>query len=180
MARRKPKFSETYINNIQRFNKQLDKLGRLQTLYNTHNKSYYGKSKRQNLLSNQYEIYKNVNPFDLKPGELNRVLRENAQAIRRLGYNKMTGDLAEAAVLTELNNESYNSIDFADSEGDYDRDFASLEQDRIFGEILANSLRELRLSKRQLDIVLNRSVLPEHIKADVRDDLLNYWKKLRK
>ena len=93
----------------------------------------------------------------------------------------MKGDLAEASVLVELNNESYITTDWGDSEGEeYDREYLQNEQDRVFGEILANSLKGLRLTNAQLDRVLNRSVLPDYVIEDVRDELVSYFKKLRK
>ena len=42
----------------------------LERAYSVHNQRYYGKAKRHNLLSNQYEVYKNIDPYDLSPGEL--------------------------------------------------------------------------------------------------------------
>lgn len=182
MGKLKHKYTTTFVNNINRFNKQKARMESLERAYNVHNQRYYGKAKRHNLLSNQYEIYKNINPHDLTPGELNRVLKENTKAIKELGFNSsMKGDLAEASVLVELNNESYITTDWGDSEGEeYDREYLQNEQDRVFGEILTNSLKELRLSKYQLDTVLSRSVLPDYVVEDVREEVLSYYKKLRK
>lgn len=181
MAKKK-KYSQTFINNIERFNKQKLRMDKLQRAYNIHNQRYYAKAKRHNLLSNQYEIYNRINPFDLTHKQLNNLLKDNARAIKQLGFNsKMSGDLAEASVLTELNNEAFNVSDFSDSEGsEYDGQYLTFEQERLFGEILATSLKELRLTRYQLDKVLDRSILPDYIKKDVREELLEYWKKLRK
>ena len=102
----------------------------LERAYNVHNQRYYGKAKRHNLLNNQYEVYKNIDPYDLSPAELNRVIKENARAIKELGFTSMRGDLAEASVLVELNNESYITTDWGDSEGEeYDREYLQNEQD---------------------------------------------------
>lgn len=182
MAKLKHKLSNTYFENVQRFKKQKSRMEHLERAYNVHNQRYYGKAKRHNLLSNQYEVYKNIDPYDLSPGELNRMLKENAKAIKELGFNSsMKGDLAEASVLVELNNESYITTDWGDSEGEeYDREYLQNEQDRVFGEILANSLKGLRLTKYQLDRALSRSVLPDYVLEDVREELLSYFKKLRK
>lgn len=182
MGKLKNKYTDTYIKNIDRFYKQKSRMERLERAYNVHNQRYYGKAKRHNLLSNQYEVYKNIEPGKLSPSELNRVLKENARAIKELGFNSsMNGDLAEASVLVELNNESYITTDWSDSEGEeYDREYLQNEQDRVFGEILTNSLKELRLTKYQLDRILNRSVLPDYVIEDVREELISYWKKLRK
>lgn len=184
MAKKKTTYSTTFIRNIERFNKQRARMEKLQMAYDAHNQRYYAKAKRQNLLSNQYDIYKNINPFDLKPNELNKLLRDNARVIRELGFNSnMKGDLAEASVLVELNNEAYNVVDFGKSEGtEYDFDLAYLiaEEDRVFGEILTNSLKELRLTRYQLDKVLKRSFLPQHVLEDVKWELLYFWKILRK
>ena len=181
MGKSKNKFTDTYLKNIQRFKKQKSKMERLELAYNVHNQRYYGKAKRHNLLSNQYEVYKNIDPYELSPTELNRVLKENARAIKELGFSRMAGDLAEASVLVELNNESYITTDWGDSEGEeYDREYLQNEQDRVFGEILANSLKSLRLTTAQLDRLLNRSVLPDYVIEDVREELISYWKKLRK
>ena len=181
MDKLKNKFTPTYLKNIQRFKKQKSKMEHLERAYNIHNQRYYGKAKRHNLLSNQYEVYKNIDPYDLSSSELNRVIKENARAIRELGFNSMSGDLAEASVLVELNNESYITTDWGDSEGEeYDREYLQNEQDRVFGEILANSLKGLRLTKYQLDRALSRSVLPDYVLEDVREELVSYFKKLRK
>lgn len=181
MDKLKNKFTPTYLKNIQRFKKQKSKMEHLERAYNIHNQRYYGKAKRHNLLSNQYEVYKNIDPYDLSSSELNRVIKENARAIRELGFNSMSGDLAEASVLVELNNESYITTDWGDSEGEeYDREYLQNEQDRVFGEILANSLKGLRLTQYQLDRALSRSVLPDYVLEDVREELVSYFKKLRK
>lgn len=182
MGKLKHKYTDAYLKNIQRFKKQKLRMESLERAYNVHNQRYYGKAKRHNLLNNQYEVYKNIDPYDLSSGELNRVLKENARAIKELGFNSsMKGDLAEASVLVELNNESYITTDWGDSEGEeYDREYLQNEQDRVFGEILTNSLKSLRLTRYQLDRVLNRSVLPDYVIEDVRDELLSYYKKLRK
>lgn len=182
MSKLKHKFTDAYLKNIQRFKKQKSRMESLERAYNVHNQRYYGKAKRHNLLNNQYEVYKNIDPYDLSPGELNRVLKENARAIKELGFNSsMKGDLAEASVLVELNNESYITTDWGDSEGEeYDREYLQNEQDRVFGEILTNSLKSLRLTRYQLDRVLNRSVLPDYVIEDVREEVLSYYKKLRK
>lgn len=182
MPKKKISYSNTFIKNVERFNKQKARMAKIQQAYDTHTQRYYGKAKRHNLLSNQYDTYKNINPLSLKPNQLNKLLKDNAKAIRELGFNsKMSGDMAEASVLTELNNEAYTVIDFADSEGaEYDSDYVSNEQNRIFGEILTNSLKELRLTRYQLDKVLDRSILPDYIKEDVKEELLEYWAKLRK
>lgn len=182
MGKLKHKYTNTYVNNVKRFRKQKTRMESLERAYNVHNQRYYGKAKRHNLLSNQYEVYKNIDPLDLSPGELNRILKENAKAIKELGFNSsMKGDLAEASVLVELNNESYITTDWGDSEGEeYDREYLQNEQDRVFGEILTNSLKGLRLTKYQLDRVLQRSVLPDYVVEDVREELLSYYKKLRK
>ena len=181
MGKLKHKFTDTYMKNVQRFKQQKIKMESLERAYSVHNQRYYGKAKRHNLLSNQYEVYKNIDPYDLSPSELNRVLKENARAIKELGFTSMKGDLPEASVLVELNNESYITTDWGDSEGEeYDREYLQNEQDRVFGEILANSLKGLRLTKYQLDRVLSRSVLPDYVIEDVRDELVSYFKKLRK
>lgn len=181
MGKLKHKYTETYFKNVKRFQKQKSKMESLERAYNVHNQRYYGKAKRHNLLNNQYEVYKNIDPYDLSPTELNRVLKENARVIRELGFNSMSGDLAEASVLVELNNESYITTDWGDSEGEeYDREYLQNEQDRVFGEILANSLKGLRLTNYQLDKALSRSVLPDYVLEDVREELLSYFKKLRK
>lgn len=182
MANKKPIYSNTFIKNVERFNKQRTRMEKIQRAYDTHTQRYYAKSKRRNLLSNQYDMYKNINPLDLTPNQLNTLLRENARAIRQLGFNSdMNGDLAEASVLVELNNEAYVVVDFGDSEGtEYDSDYLSNEQNRIFSELLINSLKELRLTRYQLDKVLNRSILPNHVIDEVKEELLDYWKKLRK
>ena len=181
MGKSKHKYTETYFKNVKRFQKQKSKMESLERAYNVHNQRYYGKAKRHNLLNNQYEVYKNIDPYDLSPTELNRVLKENARVIRELGFNSMSGDLAEASVLVELNNESYITTDWGDSEGEeYDREYLQNEQDRVFGEILANSLKGLRLTKYQLDRALSRSVLPDYVLEDVREELVSYFKKLRK
>ena len=181
MGKLKHKYTETYFKNVKRFQKQKSKMESLERAYNVHNQRYYGKAKRHNLLSNQYEVYKNIDPYDLSPAELNRVLKENARAIKELGFTSMKGDLAEASVLVELNNESYITTDWGDSEGEeYDREYLQNEQDRVFGEILTNSLKGLRLTKYQLDRALSRSVLPDYVLEDVREELLSYFKKLRK
>lgn len=182
MDKLKHKFTDTYLKNIQRFKKQKSRMESLERAYDVHNQRYYGKAKRHNLLNNQYEVYKNIDPYDLTPGELNRVLKENSKAIKELGFNSsMKGDLAEASVLVELNNESYITTEWGDSEGEeYDREYLQNEQDRVFGEILANSLKSLRLTKYQLDRILNRSVLPDYVIEDVREEVLSYYKKLRK
>ena len=181
MGKLKHKYTETYFKNVKRFQKQKSKMESLERAYNVHNQRYYGKAKRHNLLNNQYEVYKNIDPYDLSPGELNRMLKENARVIRELGFNSMSGDLAEASVLVELNNESYITTDWGDSEGEeYDREYLQNEQDRVFGEILANSLKGLRLTKYQLDRALSRSVLPDYVIEDVREELVSYFKKLRK
>lgn len=176
------KLSTTFIKNVYRFHKQRDKLEALERAYNTHSSKYYAKAKRQNLLSNQYAVYKNIDPFKLKPTELNNILKANARAIRELGFSgDISGDLAEASVLTELNNEAYRVSTWADSEEEtVDRLYLELEQDRVFGEMLYKSLRELRLKPHQLDKLLSRSILPEGIKAEVKVSLIDYWKKLRK
>lgn len=181
MGKLKHKYTPTYLKNIDRFYKQKSKMESLERAYNVHNQRYYGKAKRHNLLSNQYEVYKNIEPGKLSPSELNRVLKENARVIRELGFNSMSGDLAEASVLVELNNESYITTDWGDSEGEeYDREYLQNEQDRVFGEILANSLKGLRLTPYQLDRALSRSVLPDYVVEDVREELVSYFKKLRK
>lgn len=176
------RYSSTFIKNVERFNKQRARMEKIQQAYETHTQRYYGKAKRHNLLSNQYDQYRSINPLKLKPNQLNKLLRENARAIRELGFNsRLEGDLAEASVLTELNNEAYQVIDFMDSEGEeYDADFASSEQDRVFGEMLANSLKELRLTRYQLDKVLDRSILPDYVKEDVKSEVIEHYKKLRK
>ena len=181
MGKVKHKYTDTYFKNVDRFYKQKSKMESLERAYNVHNQRYYGKAKRHNLLSNQYEVYKNIDPGRLSPSELNRVLKENARVIRELGFTSMSGDLAEASVLVELNNESYITTDWGDSEGEeYDREYLQNEQDRVFGEILANSLKGLRLTKSQLDRALSRSVLPDYVLEDVREELISYFKKLRK
>ena len=181
MGKLKHKYTPTYFKNVDRFYKQKSKMESLERAYNVHNQRYYGKAKRHNLLSNQYEVYKNIDPGRLSPSELNRVLKENARVIRELGFNSMSGDLAEASVLVELNNESYITTDWGDSEGEeYDREYLQNEQDRVFGEILTNSLKGLRLTERQLDRALSRSVLPDYVLEDVREELISYFKKLRK
>ena len=181
MGKLKHKYTPTYLKNIDRFYKQKSKMESLERAYNVHNQRYYGKAKRHNLLNNQYEVYKNIEPGKLSPTELNRVIKENARVIRELGFNSMSGDLAEASVLVELNNESYITTDWGDSEGEeYDREYLQNEQDRVFGEILANSLKGLRLTKYQLDRALSRSVLPDYVLEYVREELLSYFKKLRK
>ena len=181
MGKLKHKYTPTYFKNVDRFYKQKSKMESLERAYNVHNQRYYGKSKRHNLLSNQYEVYKNIDPGRLSPSELNRVLKENAKVIKELGFTSMSGDLAEASVLVELNNESYITTDWGDSEGEeYDREYLQNEQDRVFGEILANSLKGLRLTKYQLDRALSRSVLPDYVLEDVREELISYFKKLRK
>ena len=181
MGKVKHKYTETYFKNVKRFQKQKSKMESLERAYNVHNQRYYGKAKRHNLLNNQYEVYKNIDPYDLSPTELNRVLKENARVIKELGFTSMSGDLAEASVLVELNNESYITTDWGDSEGEeYDREYLQNEQDRVFGEILANSLKGLRLTTYQLDRALSRSVLPDYVLEDVREELLSYFKKLRK
>ena len=181
MGKLKHKYTPTYFKNVDRFYKQKSKMESLERAYNVHNQRYYGKSKRHNLLNNQYEVYKNIDPGRLSPSELNRVLKENARVIREWGFNSMSGDLAEASVLAELNNESYFTTDWGDSEGEeYDREYLQNEQDRVFGEILTNSLKGLRLTKYQLDRALSRSVLPDYVLEDVREELVSYFKKLRK
>lgn len=157
-------------------------MSKLQQAYETHTQRYYAKSKRHNLLSNQYEQFNNINPLKLSPSSLNKLLKDNARTIRELGFNsKMSGDMAEASVLIELNNEAYSVVDFGDSEGDeYDLEYLQSEQDRVFGEMIVNSLKELRLTPYQLDKVLSRSILPDYIIDDVRSELLGYYKKLRK
>lgn len=176
------KYSKTYLQNVERFYKQRERMSKLQQAYETHTQRYYAKSKRHNLLSNQYDQFNSINPLKLKPSQLNKLLRDNARTIRELGFNsKMSGDMAEASVLTELNNEAYSVVDFGDSEGDeYDLEYVYNEQDRVFGEILTNSLKELRLTPYQLDKVLSRSILPDYIIDDVRSEILEYWSKLRK
>lgn len=181
MGKLKHKYTDTYLKNVQRFKKQKIKMESLERAYDVHNQRYYGKAKRHNLLSNQYQVYKNIDPTDLSPSELNRMLKENAKAIKELGFTRMKGDTAEASVLVELNNESYITTDWGDSEGEeYDREYLQNEQDRVFGEILTNSLKGLRLTKSQLDRVLSRSVLPDYVLEDVREELTSYFKKLRK
>ena len=181
MGKLKHKYTPTYFKNVDRFYKQKSKMESLERAYNVHNQRYYGKAKRHNLLNNQYEVYKNIDPGRLSPSELNRVLKENARVIRELGFNSMSGDLAEASVLVELNNESYITTDWGDSEGEeYDREYLQNEQDRVFGEILTNSLKGLRLTTYQLDRALSRSVLPDYVLEDVREELVSYFKKLRK
>lgn len=181
MGKLKHKYTPTYLKNIDRFYKQKSKMESLERAYNVHNQRYYGKAKRHNLLNNQYEVYKNIEPGKLSPTELNRVIKENARVIRELGFNSMSGDLAEASVLVELNNESYITTDWGDSEGEeYDREYLQNEQDRVFGEILTNSLKGLRLTTYQLDRALSRSVLPDYVLEDVREELVSYFKKLRK
>ena len=181
MGKLKHKYTPTYLKNIDRFYKQKSKMESLERAYNVHNQRYYGKAKRHNLLNNQYEVYKNIEPGKLSPSELNRVIKENARVIRELGFNSMSGDLAEASVLVELNNESYITTDWGDSEGEeYDREYLQNEQDRVFGEILTNSLKGLRLTTYQLDRALSRSVLPDYVLEDVREELVSYFKKLRK
>lgn len=176
------KYSKTYLKNVERFYKQKERMSKIQTAYDTHTQRYYAKSKRHNLLSNQYEQFNNINPLSLKPSQLNQLLRDNAKAIRELGFNSsMTGDLAEASVLVELNNEAYTVVDFSDSEDSfYDAEYLSSEQDRVFGEILRDSLLELRLTPYQLEKVLSRSILPDYIVDMVKDAVLNHYKKLRK
>lgn len=181
MTKKKHIYSNTFIRNVERFNKQKARMEKLQMAYEAHNQRYYAKAKRHNLLSNQYDIYKNINPFDLKPNQLNNLLRENARAIRELGFNSnMTGDLAEASVLVELNNEAYSVVDFPSEGEEYDMDYLISEEVRVFSEILINSLKELRLTRYQLDKVLSRSILPDYAIDNVREELLEYWKKLRK
>lgn len=175
------KYSKTYLKNVERFERQRERMRKIQTAYDTYSKSYYGKSKRHNLLSNQYEAL-NRNPLSLTPSALNKILRDNARAIRELGFNsRMSGDLAEASVLTELNNESFSVVDFSESEADeYDLDFIQSEQERVFGDMLFESLKNLRLTHYQLDRVLSRSILPDYITGEVKDKLLDFWKKLRR
>lgn len=180
--KKKRVYSETFIKNVERFNKQRQRMEKIQRAYNVHTQQYYGKSKRRNLLSNQYDTYKNINPLSLKPSQLNQLLKDNARVIRELGFNSsLSGDLAEASVLTELNNESFSVVDFGDSEGyEYDKDYAMREQERVFSEILYNSLKELRLSRYQLDKVLSRSILSDYTIQEVKNNLLEYWRRLRK
>lgn len=176
------KYSKTYLKNVERFYKQQTRLNKLKTAYDTHTSKYYAKAKRHNLLSNQYEQFNNINPLSLLPSKLNKLLSDNARAIRQLGFNSsMSGDLAEASILVELNNEAYQVVDFSDSEGDeYDLDYIWNEQKRVFGEMLFDSLKELRLTPYQIERVLNRSILDDYIIDDVETSLLNYYKKLRK
>lgn len=175
-------YSQTYIKNVERFHKQAHRMSRLSLIYDTYNRTYYARGKRRNLLVNQFNIYKNINPLELSNSELSKVLTANAKAIRSLGFNSsMKGDLAEAAVLTELNNEAYRVVDFAESESEeYDAEYLSNEQDRVFGDMLYNNLKELRLTKYQLDQALKRSILPEETIKEVRAKVIKYWEKLRK
>lgn len=176
------KYSSTFLKNIERFYKQRDRMNKIQQAYETHTQRYYAKSKRHNLLSNQYDAFNTINPLELSSSQLNKLLKDNAKVIKELGFNSsMAGDMAEASVLVELNNESYLVVDFGDSEGEeYDAEYVYMEQDRVFGEMLLNSLKELRLTPYQLDRVLGRSLLPDYIVEEVRDELLEYYRKLRK
>lgn len=175
------KFSKTFLKNVERFKKQQARFKKIESAYNTYSTKYYAKSKRQNLLSNQNEIL-NVDPYSLSPKELNKRLTENASIIRQLGFNsKMSGDTAEASVLVELNNEAYDVTNWAESEqaGMFEYDLLEYQQE-IFGQMLFDNLKNLRLTNYQLKQVLSRSILPDYILEEIESQLKDYWSKLRK
>ena len=175
--------SDSYINNIARFHKQQKIMNQLESSYNRIAPSYYAKSKRHNLLTNQFETMRNTNPLDLKPMELRKMLSSNTRAIRSIGFtSQMSGDYIDALVLVALNNEAYDVVDwYGGSPNAFDSEWEALDkQDEVFGEMLYDGMKELRLTRYQIDRALGKSNLPEHIKQDVKVSLLNYYKKLRK
>ena len=183
MAKRKKTFSETHLNKIRRFQKQQETMSRIESYYKTHTLRYYAKTKRHDILGNSFNVFKGLNPYELTPTNLNKVLKTNAQTLRSLGLNtKITGDYAEAMVLTILNNDAYSVINWWDNSPDeFESEYEALErQENVMGQILYNDLRNLRLTDYQLNRVLEASELPEDVKEEVKQSLINYWKKLRK
>lgn len=174
------KITETYLKDVERFKKQQARFEKITTAYNTYSKNYYGKAKRQNLLHNEERILK-TDPYSLSHKELKQRLKENASTIRELGFNsKMSGDIASASVLVELNNEAYDSVNWLDSEG-VDTSYELLEkQQQVMAEYLIDSLLNLRLTDYQLDRVLERSILPDEEILFVKIVLKDYWKGKRK
>ena len=159
------KFSKTFLKNVERFEKQKARMQALETAYETHTNQYYAKNKRHNLLGNEFEKLKSINPYKLTPKELNKVLRDNVKATRQLGFtSSMSGDYAEGLVLVALNNEAYDIVDWI-YEDDYE--YWLDKQADVMGQYLFDSLKSLRLTKYQLNRVLEQSNLPEDIVEEV-------------
>ena len=172
------KFSKTFLKNVERFEKQKARMQALETAYLTHTNKYYAKNKRHNLLGNEFEKIKSINPYKLTPKQLNKVLKDNVKATRSLGFtSSMSGDYAEGLVLVALNNEAYDVVDWI-YEDDYEY-WLDTQQD-VMGQYLFDSLKSLRLTKYQLNRILEQSNLPDDIVEEVKNSLINYWKKLRK
>lgn len=172
------KFSKTFLKNVERFEKQKSRMQSLEIAYQSHTTHYYAKNKRHNLLGNEFEKIKSINPYKLTPKELNKILKDNVNATRQLGFtSSMSGDYAEALVLVALNNEAYDVVDWI-----YDDDYEYWYnmQDDVMGQYLFDSLKSLRLTSYQLSRVLEKSNLPDDVVEDVKISLENYWKKLRK
>lgn len=177
------KFSKSFLKDVERFEKQQRTMRQLETAYETYAPKYYAKDKRHNLLGNQFQQSKQINPYQLRPQQLRNIIKSNVQAIRRLGFtSQMSGDYAEALVLVSLNNEAYDVVDwYGSSPNAFDSEYEAMDaQEDVFGQMLYDSLRNLRLTNYQLNRVLGQSNLPEHIKEDIKDSLQNYWKSLRK
>lgn len=171
-------FSQTFLKNVERFEKQKIRMQALETAYNTHADKYYAKNKRHNLLGNEFEKIKSINPYKLTPAELNKVLKDNVKATRAIGMtSSMSGDYAEALTLTALNNEAYEVTDWLYND---DYEYWLDKQADVMGEYLFDSLKSLRLTRYQLNRVLEKSNLPENVVDDVKNSLINYWGKLRK
>ena len=172
------KFSKTFLKNVERFEKQKARMQALETAYETHTNQYYAKNKRHNLLGNEFEKLKSINPYKLTPKELNKVLRDNVRATRTIGMtSSMSGDYAEGLVLVALNNEAYDVVDWI-YEDDYE--YWLDKQADVMGQYLFDSLKSLRLTKYQLNRILEQSNLPDDVVEEVKNSLINYWGKLRK
>lgn len=174
----KKKFSETFLKKVERFEKQRARMQKLEQAYNMHAQNYYGKNKRHNLLGNEFNKFNSINPYKLTSGQLDKILKDNVKATRTLGFtSSMEGDYAEALVLVALNNEAYDVVDWIyEDNTEYFLDL----QENVMGQFLFDSLKTLRLTPYQLNRVLDLSNLPDDVVEDVKQSLLNYWKKLRK
>ncbi len=181
MAKKKT-YSKSFLADVERFNKQRARMAKIENAYKSHSDQYYARNKRRNLLANSYDRTKNINPLSLTPSQLRNQIKENAAVIKELGVNSaMSGDLAEALVLVELNNEAYENVNFADSETEEIEDWElKIEQDRVFSQMLFDNLKGLRLTPYQFKKALDRSILPWDAKAELVSDYKEYKSKQRK
>lgn len=175
-------FSYSFMKEVERFNKQKRTLAQLETAYDTFTDKYYARNKRRNLLGNQFDIVKNINPMELSPMELRAMVRSNVQAIRTLGFtSQMSDDYAQALVLTQLNNEAFRATNWYHGSPNAfdDENEASIKQEEVMANMLFQQIRPLNLTSYQLKRVLDQSILDSHHKDNIRASIRDYWKKLR-